>query len=149
MTMTRIVATDEIEVAASPAMAWRLLADLPAMARWWPANPRLRILRAEPGLVGSELEIHPFGGRPFCCRVVAFEESKRLRMEYFGGFISGRGEWRLEPAGSGTRVGYELDVQAEGRLVSWIGRVIPLGSLHSRQMQGVLKRLARTLTAAG
>lgn len=58
---------------------------------------------------------------------------------------SGRGEWRLEPSGSGTRVRYELDVQAAGRVVAWIGRVIPLGRLHSRQMQGVLRRLEREL----
>ena len=143
--MTAIRASDEIVVAAPAAEVWKLLADIAAMPGWWPPNPRLRVLRVLPGIVGSELEIQPRGGRPFRCRVVSVEEPRSIRMEYFGGFITGRGEWRLEVSGSGTRVRYELDVQAAGRVVAWISRVIPLGRLHSRQMQGVLGRLERAL----
>ncbi len=116
------------------------------MPGWWPPNPRLRVLRVEPGIVGSEVEITPFGGKPFRSRVVSVEEPSSIRMEYVGGFISGRGEWRLEPAGSGTRIRYELDVQAAGRLVAWIARIVPLGPLHSKPMQEVLRRLRAALS---
>ena len=101
-----------------------------------------------PGIIGSELEIRPAGGRPFNCRVVSVEEPRSIRMEYFGGFITGRGEWRLEPSGPGTLIRYELEVEAAGRVVAWISRVIPLGRLHSRQKQGVLRRLERALRSA-
>lgn len=144
---TRIQASDEIVVSLSPTAVWRLLADIAATPGWWPANPRLRVLKVAPGIVGSELEIRPLGGRAFCCRVVSVEEPRRLRMEYFGGFITGRGEWILEAAGGGTRIRYELDVQAAGRLVAWLGRLFPLGRLHSGQMKGVLEGLRRALEA--
>ncbi len=143
--MTPIQAVDEIVVAAPPARAWKLLADIAGMPGWWPSNPRLRVLRVEPGIIGSEVEIKPFGGKPFRSRVVSVEEPSRIRMEYFGGFISGRGERRLEPAGSGTRIRYELDVHAAGRLVARIARIIPLGPLHSKPMQAVLRNLRNAL----
>ena len=89
--------------------------------------------------------MRPFGGRPFRCRVEAVAEPSSIRTQYYGGFIEGRGEWRLSPSGSGTRVRYELDVLAEGRLVAWLARILPLGRLHSRQMQGVFRQLERVI----
>ena len=82
------------------------------------------------------------------CRIEAIEEPRSIRKRYYGGFIDGRGEWRLEPAGSGTRIRYELDVQAEGRVVAWLGRILPLGRLHSRQMQRVFRQLERVIMQA-
>jgi len=89
--------------------------------------------------------MRPFGGQPFRCRVEAVEEPCSIRTQYYGGFIRGRGEWRLEATGSGTRVRYELDVQAQGRLVTWLGRILPLGRIHSRLMRDVLRQLERVL----
>jgi ribosome-associated toxin RatA of RatAB toxin-antitoxin module len=122
-----------------------VLADVAAYPSWWPRHLGLRVLHREAGLVGSEVEQRPFGGRPFRCRVEAVEEPSRIRTQYHGGFIEGRGEWRLEPVGAGTRVRYELDVHAEGRVVAWLGRILPLGRLHSRQMQKVFRQLQRVL----
>ncbi len=141
--MTPIQASDETVMAATPAKVWRVLADIAAVPQWWPASLRVRVLRQLPGIVGSELELRPYGGRPFCCRVVAVEEPRRMQVEYFGGFITGTGEWQLEPTGSGTRVRYNIDVQAEGRLVAWLNRLVDLGKIHSRQMQNILRCLKR------
>jgi ribosome-associated toxin RatA of RatAB toxin-antitoxin module len=129
----------------SPSEVWRVLTDLAAFPGWWPRRLQLRVLHREPGLVGSEVEMRPFGGRPFLCRVESVEEPCSIRTQYHGGFITGRGEWRLEPSGSGTRVRYELDVQAEGRVVAWLDRVLPLGRIHSSQMHGVFRQLERAL----
>lgn len=124
-----------------------MLADVAAYPRWWPRHLGLRVLHCEAGLVGSEVEQRPFGGRPFRCRVEAVDEPFSIRTRYFG-FITGRGEWTLEASGPGTRVRYVLDVQAEGLVVAWLGRIIPLGRLHSRQMQGVFRHLERALIPA-
>jgi len=148
VSVTPIQASDEVVVPFSPSEVWRVLTDIAAFPGWWPRRLQLRVLHCEPGLVGSEVEMRPFSGRPFRCRVEALEEPCRIRTRYHGGFITGRGEWRLEPSGSGTRVRYELDVQAEGRVVAWLGRILPLGRLHSRQMQGVLRQLERVLMQA-
>ncbi len=125
----------------APEPIWAVLADLPASPRWWPASVQLAVVRAAPGLVGSELEIVPRGGRPFRCEVELIEPPRRMRMRYGRGFVTGQGEWRLEPAGAGTRVVYDLDVQAHGWLVAVLGRLMPLGRIHSRSMQEVLANL--------
>ena len=143
--VTSIRATDEAIVPFPPAEVWRVLADVAGYPSWWPRQLGLRVLHREAGLVGSEVEQRPFGGRPFLCRVDAVEEPSSIRAQYHGGFIEGRGEWRLEPAGSGTRVCYELDVRAEGRVVACMGRILPLGRIHSRLMRSVFEQLERVL----
>lgn len=143
--VTPIQATDELVVPFAPIQVWRVLADVAAYPGWWPQALRLRVLRCDADLVGSEVELRPFGGRPFRCRVDAVEEPRRLRMQYRGDFIEGRGEWSLEPSASGTRVRYELDVRAHGWLVAGVSRLLPLARIHSRQMEEVLRQLERVL----
>lgn len=142
--LTPIHASDEALLPCAVDRVWKTLADIPAYPAWWPRSLRLRVLTSRPGLIGSEVEVRPVGGRSFRCRVESVEENRRLRMTYLGGFIAGWGEWQLEPEGAGTRVRYTLDVTAEGRLVAWVGRLVSLGKIHSRQMQGVLRQLERS-----
>jgi uncharacterized protein YndB with AHSA1/START domain len=144
-TVTPIKAIDEAIVPFPPSEVWRVLADIAAYPNWWPRHLGLRVLHREPGLVGSEVEERPFGGRPFRCRVEGVEEPLSIRTRYYGGFIEGRGEFRLESVGSGTRVRYELDVHAEGWTVACLSRILPLGRLHSRLMKGVFRQLERAL----
>lgn len=66
-------------------------------------------------------------------------------MLYHGDLIKGSGVLRLEPSGSGSRVTYDLDVQARGWLVALLACLIDLAGIHSRQMQGVLENLQRVL----
>lgn len=149
MTSTPIRATDEITVPFPASEAWSVLTDFAAYPRWWPKSLGLRLLSAGEGLVGTEVELRPFGGRPFRCRVEAVDAPSRIQMRYFGGFIAGSGEWRLEPSGEETRVLYQLDVRAHGWLVGLLGRVFHLGRLHSRSMQSVLRSLEQELARRG
>jgi len=143
--MTPIRATDELVVAFSPAEVWRVLADVGGYPRWYPRSLRLRVLRNVAGLVGTEFELRPFGGRAFRCRIDAIDEPHSIRLQYYGGFLDGRGEWQLESCASGTRLMYAIDVNALGRLAAVLGRVLPFGRIHSRQMKGVLRQLERRL----
>jgi hypothetical protein len=84
-----------------------------------------------------------WGGRAFRCRVESREAPRRLRLRYPGEFIVGTGEWRLDAAPGGTRVTYELDVVATGRLAVLLGWLLPLGKIHSKFMREVLESLER------
>jgi carbon monoxide dehydrogenase subunit G len=68
-----------------------------------------------------------------------------MKMQYFGGFINGTGEWRLEPSGNGTRLTYSIDAQAHGWLVKLLSLGMNLGAVHSRQMHEVFENLNRAL----
>lgn len=140
-----IKATDERFVPFTPEQIWPVLADVQSSPRWWPPSVKLTVLSFAPGIVGSEMEIRPRGGQPFRCRVEAISPPHRMRMRYGNGFITGTGEWRLQPEAGGTRVTYKLDVVAAGWLVAVLGRVLPLGRIHSRAMAEILEALEQEI----
>lgn len=139
--MTPIQAIDELTIPFAIEDVWNVLVNLSEYPTWWPRSVGLSVLNAEPEVVGSSLQLKPLGGRAFKCRVVSMEEPCSLYMQYFGGFIEGQGEWRLESLGAATRVQYVLDVKATGLVVACLGRTFPLGRFHSFQMKSVLRQL--------
>lgn len=155
MTSTPIHATDEITIPLPTSDVWAMLADFREYPHWWPKSLSLRVLSGGDVPLGTEVEIRPNGGRPFRCRVEEVVEPQRLRMRYFGGFVDGFGEWRLEPRGGETRVIYRLEARAHGWLVVLLGKMFNLGQIHSRSMQAVLQNLKdaldqkQRLTSAG
>lgn len=144
MRSTPICAIDSIIIAAPASRVWRVLKHVGGYPQWWPLSLGLRILSDQTDTLGAEIEIRPLGGRPFRCRVENVDELKSLQIRYFGGFIEGTGEWRLEPVEEGTRVSYHLDARAHGWLVAFLGRVIDLAGFHSRSMQRLLLNLEKT-----
>lgn len=145
MASTPINALDEITLPFGATEVWPVLTDIGAYPNWWPRSLHIRVLPNPVALTGTEVEIRPAGGRPFQCRVEAVEALQTMRMRYFGGFIEGIGEWRLEPCGAHTRVSYRLEAHAHGWLVVLLGKVLDLAGLHSRAMQAVLQNLGQVL----
>ncbi len=145
MISTPIHATDEIVIPLSATEVWPVLADFGGYPRWWPKSLGIRLLSSGTELLGTEVELRPLGGRPFRCRVEKVDALKRIQMRYFGGFIEGVGEWRLEPLGHETRVIYCLEVEARGWLVAMLSKALNLAQIHSRFMQAVLQNLANVL----
>ncbi len=144
MPATPIRAVDERIMPFTPAQIWSVLADVTASPRWWPASISVKVIQATPGLIGSEMDICPRGGRPFRCHVEAVEPPRFMAMSYPGNFISGTGEWRLESLNSGgTRATYAIDVVAKGWLAALVGRVVPLARVHSKAMQDILAALEK------
>jgi coenzyme Q-binding protein COQ10 len=145
MISTPIRAVDERMLPFVPDQIWPVLAEVKGYPNWYPRSLNVKVLAATADGIGSELEIRPRGGRAFRCRVESFKPPHRMRMRYPGNFIEGVGEWRLEAVTGGTRVVYELDVVANGRLVAWLSRLLPLGLLHSKSMREVLENLEREM----
>lgn len=145
MFKTSIRASDEIVIPLPAAEVWPMLADFNGYSLWWPKSLKIRTITDGADLLGTEVELCPVGGRPFRCRVEHVEAHKHIKMRYFGGFIDGVGEWRLEPQGQETRVTYALEVEAYGWVVALLGKVLNLAKIHSRHMQSILSNLARIL----
>lgn len=144
MPATPIQALDERIMPFSADAIWSVLADVTGSPHWWPTSVQVKVIHSTPVLVGSEMDICPRGGRPFRCRVEAVEAPRRMVMRYPGEFITGTGEWRLDPIGShSTHVIYMIDVSAQGWLATLLGRVLPLSKIHSRSMQDILTALER------
>lgn len=145
--MATIQAIDEVLLPAPIHSVWRVIADIPRYPSWWPVSLGLRVQFAGDGPLGAQVEIAPSGGATFKCRVIEVEPPTRMVMEYFGGMVSGTGEWILAPADAGTVVSYRLDARGHGWLLNILGRFMNLGAVHSRQMKGVLENLQHQLRA--
>lgn len=141
MTTTPIRAVDDVTIPFPPSEVWPVIADVAGYAGWWPKALRVRVVAGGTEAVGTDIELHPPGGRPFRCRVESAEPPRRMVVRYHGGFLSGTGEWRLDPVGDGTRVVYTLDVYAAGWIVAVLGRFLDLGRMHSKSMQEVITSL--------
>lgn len=140
---TPIQAVDARVLPFTPEQIWAVLADPARYPNWYPASVRVEARHVSANLTSTEFEIQPRGGRPFRCRVEATEAPHAMRMRYPGDFIVGTGEWRLAAVSGGTRVTYALDVVATGWLAALLGKILPLGKIHSQAMQEVLAALER------
>jgi carbon monoxide dehydrogenase subunit G len=92
-------------VAASPERIWEVLADWERQASWMPDVAWIRIAGPERE-DGARLRVRTkvFGIPAVIDDVVVtgWVPPRRLAVEHRG-LVKGRGEWRLEPFGSGTR----------------------------------------------
>jgi ribosome-associated toxin RatA of RatAB toxin-antitoxin module len=141
--ITPIRATDERMVSFPREAIWSVLADVATYPKWWPRTIGSRVLHEHPEIVGSLFELRPFGGKPFRCRIESIVPQSGIFIQYFGGFIEGYGEWMLEAIESKTRVQFNLNVHASGFAAACIGRLLPLGRIHSYQMGQVLGNLEK------
>ena len=137
--------TNETMIPLAPSAVWPVLADIAGYPKWWPRSLFVRLLHANPALIGTEFTIRPYGWRSFRCRVVSFEAPVRICLEYDGIYMGGVAEWRLEPAGQGTKVIYDMDAEVKDLLVTLFGAVINLESVHSYSMRGIFRNLRRHL----
>ena len=143
--VTAVCARDEVFVAAPVADVWQVVADVAGYVCWWPRALGLRVITG--GLIGAEVEIKPYNGGAFRCKVTAADPPRSMTMEYLG-FVRGRGEWILTGDEAGTRVVYALDTVAEGWPARLVGLFIDLGDMHSAQMRKVFDGMKRRLRGA-
>jgi len=137
--------SDEILVPQSEATVWSVLADMAKYPAWWPQYLFVRLLHAEPDLIGTEFTIRPYGWRSFLCRVTACEQPARIRLQYDSSYMRGTAEWRLEPGQHGTRVIYAMDATTQDVMVYLTSFVVSLQSIHSSSMRAIFRRLAGRL----
>lgn len=142
--MDRIKAKDSRHFSAAPERILPVLLDVGKFHTWWPASIQFAVLKQTPDGVGSEVEIKPFGGNNFCCRLESVDAS-RVVMRYFKGIYSGEGIWTLTPSGSGTDVAYEVDLEITSMTVRMLARMVDVRGLHSKLMGEVFDGLQRVV----
>lgn len=139
--------TDSILIQAPPERVWEVLADWRRYADWMPDVAWVR-LRGPEQEVGLELDVRTklFGLVPLVTdriRVTAWEPPLRMAVAHLG-VVYGSAEWRLEPAGGGTRFWWREDVHMRPGRVGDLALALywPFQRvLFRRSMRGV-RRLA-------
>jgi carbon monoxide dehydrogenase subunit G len=95
----------EVVIGAAPKAVWVVLADWERQASWMPDVAWIRVVGPERE-EGARLRVRTkvLGAPAVVDEVVVtgWLPPRRLAVEHVG-LVKGRGEWRLEPFGSGTR----------------------------------------------
>jgi ribosome-associated toxin RatA of RatAB toxin-antitoxin module len=125
-------------------LIWKVLTDLSSYSSWWPSSIKIRTLNISKELVGSRIEIRPYGGQSFCCEVSEYREGNELRMKY-SGIYSGTGIWKITEIDGQSKVTYKIELTINNTLIRLLSSVLPVASIHSKLMEEVLSGLGQYL----
>ncbi|MCX5905528.1 MAG: SRPBCC family protein [Proteobacteria bacterium] len=139
--MRRIQAEDAAVIASPPNLIWRAITDFSAYPQWWPSSVKIVVRRNSPELVGSQVQLKPFGGRAFVCEVQSIRNGAELRLQY-SGVYRGTGVWTIAAGEENCRVTYRVDFEIVYPLMKLLSYIIPIPRLHSNLMRQVFAGLA-------
>jgi len=137
--MRKVQAEDEAIIACPPGRIWQAITDFSSYQKWWPASVRIVVHRVTPELVGSQVEIKPYGGRAFLCEVESIRYGVELRLQY-SGVYRGIGVWTIVESGS-SRVLYRIDLEVADPFMKLLSYVVSIPRLHSKLMREVFSGL--------
>jgi ribosome-associated toxin RatA of RatAB toxin-antitoxin module len=139
--MRRIQAEDAAVITGAPNRIWRAITDFSSYPKWWPSSVKIVVRRNTPELVGSQVQLRPFGGRAFLCEVESIQEGSELRQQY-SGVYRGPGVWTIAAGDGNCRVTYRVDLEIIDPLMKLLSYIIPIPRLHSNLMREVFAGLA-------
>ncbi len=142
--MRRTQATDCRTLPFDVAQIYTALLDLESYPRWWPAQLRVRVLKATAERVGSRIEVRPRGGW-FVCEIGQIIPDKEILIQYIEGVHRGTGRWTLEKVDEGIRVCYQIDLEPQGWLPRLLSQFLDFARIHSWSMEKVFDGLEKWL----
>jgi ribosome-associated toxin RatA of RatAB toxin-antitoxin module len=104
---------------------WEVITDLSNYSVWWPSSLKIRILNLSEGILGSRIEIRPYGGQAFYCEVSGMDNSSELVMTYTG-IYTGTGRWTISEVNGQRRVTYEIELKIENTVIRLLSFESPL-----------------------
>jgi len=139
--MRRIQAEDAVIIASAQNLIWQAITDFSSYTKWWPSSVTIVVRRAAPELVGSQVQLRPFGGRAFLCEVESTREGAEMRLRY-SGVYRGTGVWTIVEGAGNCRVTYRVDLEIADPLMRLLSYIVSIPRLHSKLMKEVFAGLA-------
>ena len=139
--MRKIQAEDTAVISCPPSRIWQAITDFSSYTKWWPSSVNIVVRRAAPELIGSQVEIKPYGGRAFLCEVESIREGSELRLRY-SGVYRGTGVWTIVEGAGNCRVTYRVDLEIADPLMRLLSYIVSIPRLHSNLMKEVFTGLA-------
>ena len=110
-----------VEIDASPARVWEVLADLVRWPEWTPSVLTVELLDAGPLRTGQRARLHQPGYRPATWTVTAVAEGVSFVWETRAAGMRTVAGHALEPMAGGTRVTLSIDVSGPTvPLLGWL-----------------------------
>ena len=139
--MRKIQAEDSAVIASAPDRIWQAIADFSSFPQWWPSSVKIVVRRHSPELIGSQVQLKPYGGRAFVCEVESIREGAELRLQY-SGVYRGTGVWTITAGEGNCRVTYRVDLEIIDPLMKVLSYIMSIPRLHSSLMREVFAGLA-------
>lgn len=138
----KVQARDSLDLAAPPERVFDVLLNMAAYGSWWPRPVVYQSLRGGRARVSNGPLVW------WTVAVTRSERPKSIELRYDGGAWKGAAVWTLEPAATGTRVTYTVDLNVNWWWLRLLGRVAPFARLHSWQLIPALRALGRYASGA-
>ncbi len=142
--MKQIHSVNSITIPFTAQQIWMILTDIPSYSLWWPTTLKVKIRNATQDLIGSRVEVRPYGGLPFMCEFSQSVEPVKLVMKY-SGIYTGLGVWTLSETNGQTKVDYEIHLEINNRFIHLLSYVVPVERIHYKLMDEVLLGLENRL----
>jgi ribosome-associated toxin RatA of RatAB toxin-antitoxin module len=142
--MRNIQTTNSMILPHSAIQIWEVITDLSSYSAWWPSSIKIKTLRLSNELIGSRIEVRPYGGQAFCCEVSNIIDSKELTLKY-SGIYSGTGIWTISEINGQSRVTYKIELKIQNTMIRLLSFILPVASIHSKLMGEVLTGLGQYL----
>lgn len=136
----------------TPKAACDAVLDVGAYPTWWSRSITSSLAKGEKGkakvgsVVTSKLDKVTFE-----YEVKKIEPGKRIEMECVGGSYRGTAVWTFVPekkgTKAGTRVTYQISLNADGFLVRAMGKAVDVNKIHEKVVVSSLERLGEKLGA--
>jgi len=140
--MKNIYSKNSITISYPAKNIWLVIYDVNSYSKWWPSSIKIKVIKKNDKLSGSEIEIRPYGGIPFYCEFMEKELENKLQMKYKG-IYSGYGEWSLSESNNHTEVTYEINLNINNEFIKVLSIFFPIDRIHHRLMNKVLINLKK------
>lgn len=142
--MRQIHSINSIIVPFSTQHIWKIISDITSYSLWWPSSIQIKVLNATKDIIGSQIEVRPYGGLPFFCEFSEHINNDKLIMKY-SGIYSGFGVWTLKEMNDQTKIDYEINLEITNLFIRLLSYVIPIEKIHYKLMNEVLFGLEKRL----
>ncbi len=129
-----------------PKSACDTVLDVGGYPAWWSRSVTTSLGKAAGGRAGLGSVIHvKLDKVTFEYEVRKITPGKRIDLQCIGGSYRGTAAWTFAPEKRGTRVTYEVSLDAEGFVTRMLGKALDVGAIHAKVVNGSLERLAKNL----
>lgn len=142
--MRQINAINSVTLPFSTQQIWKTITDITSYPLWWPSTLKITVLNSTQHVIGSRVEVRPYGGLPFFCEFSEYVDNVKLVMKY-SGIYSGLGVWTLTEMDGRTKVAYEIDLEINSPFIRLLAYVFPVDKIHYNLMDEVLAGLEKRL----
>ncbi len=142
--MKQIHSLNSITVPFSIQQIWKIITDITSYSLWWPSNIKIKALNSTQEIIGSRVEVRPYGGLPFFCEFLEYVNNKKLVMKY-SGIYTGLGVWTLTEIDGQTKIDYEINLEINSLFIRLLSHVVPIEKIHYNLMNKVLLGLESRL----